>query len=250
MLLARVLFAASSRGGTGTITASLGDTASASAGPLSGSPPREVLKTQIELDRGYVYSIHGGPRMSRPEDQLRELLRREAFHSDFMDNAPPLRLGRCPPFHPAAVVRNHVEARLGAEAGSNSRARAGNQRLRLEFSPHPSCLGRDERPLLTLLGLPRSLTELEEMRLVPMIRIERLCAFLEAVGSIVLGPSPYELLGLPDGAPHEEVRRAYKRLAREVHPDLHPGANEADRRELASRFAALHEAYRRLLPGG
>ncbi|HEX2573440.1 MAG TPA: J domain-containing protein [Polyangia bacterium] len=188
--------------------------------------------------------------MSRPEDQLRDLLRREAFRSDFVDNEPPLRLGRCPPFHPAAVVRNHVEAWLGAEAAAHFRARAGGQRLRLEFPPHPSCLGRDERPLVTLLGLPRSLAELEEMRLVPMTRIERLCAFLEAVGSIVLGPSPYELLGLQDGAPHEEVRRAYKRLARELHPDLHPGATEDDRRELASRFAALHKAYRRLLPGG
>jgi hypothetical protein len=250
MLLARVLFAASSRAGTGTLTASLGNTVPPSAGPPSVGPSREVLKLQIELDRGYVYSIHGGPRMSRPEDQLRELLRREAFSSDFIDNEPPLRLGRCPPFHPAAVVRNHVEAWLGPEAGSNFRARAGSQRLRLEFLPHASCLGRDERPLVTLLGLPRSLPELGAMRLVPMTRIERLCAFLEAVGSIVLGPSPYELLGLQDGAPHEEVRRAYKRLARELHPDLHPGANEDDRRELASRFAALHEAYRRLLPSG
>ena len=247
MLLARVLFAASSRGGTGTLTASLGVPTPASA--PSGAPPREVLKLHIELERGFVYSIHGGPRMSRAEDQLRELLRREAFHSDFIDNEPPLRLGHCPPFHPAAVVRNYVEMRLGAEAGTNFRARAGSQRLRLEFDPHPSCLGRDERPLVTFLATPRSLSELGEMRLAPMTRIERLCAFLEAVGSIVLGPSPYEFFGLQDGASQEEVRRAYKRLARELHPDLHPDASEDARRELASRFAALHEAYRRLLPG-
>lgn len=37
---------------------------------------------------------------------------------------------------------------------------------------------------------------------------------------------PYEVLGIARGAPLEEVRRARRRLARELHPDVHPGAGE------------------------
>ncbi|MSP63975.1 MAG: J domain-containing protein [Myxococcales bacterium] len=63
-----------------------------------------------------------------------------------------------------------------------------------------------------------------------------------------MGPSAWEQLGLAEGAPIDEVRRAYKRIARDLHPDLHPGAAENERRDLESRFVALTAAYRSLLP--
>ncbi|MCL2448477.1 MAG: J domain-containing protein [Polyangiaceae bacterium] len=57
----------------------------------------------------------------------------------------------------------------------------------------------------------------------------------------------WDTLGLPPGAPVGDVKRAYKRLARSVHPDLHPNADESARRALQARFAALTEAYRALI---
>jgi hypothetical protein len=63
-------------------------------------------------------------------------------------------------------------------------------------------------------------------------------------------PSPesaWDVLGLHAGADLDEVKRAYRRRAREVHPDLHPEAGEAERRALELRFAALTEAYRALI---
>ena len=41
---------------------------------------------------------------------------------------------------------------------------------------------------------------------------------------------PYKVLGLSPDASDEEVKRAYRRLAKKYHPDLNPGDHEAARR--------------------
>ena len=53
-------------------------------------------------------------------------------------------------------------------------------------------------------------------------------------------PSPdyYEALGVGRKAKPEEVRRAYRRLARKHHPDLNPGDKSAE-----NRFKTIQEAY-------
>lgn len=48
----------------------------------------------------------------------------------------------------------------------------------------------------------------------------------------------YELLGVDRSSSPEEITRAYRRLARQHHPDLHPQDAEADR-----RFKNINEAY-------
>jgi hypothetical protein len=59
--------------------------------------------------------------------------------------------------------------------------------------------------------------------------------------------SPWDVLGLPPDAAIDEVKRAYRRLARTVHPDLHPHVGDAERRALQARFVALTDAYRALI---
>lgn len=49
---------------------------------------------------------------------------------------------------------------------------------------------------------------------------------------------PYEVLGLAKGADIKEVKKAYRKLARELHPDLHPGDERAE-----SRFKDVAAAY-------
>ena len=48
----------------------------------------------------------------------------------------------------------------------------------------------------------------------------------------------YELLGVPRTAGAEDIRKAYRRLARKYHPDLNPGDKAAE-----DRFKNLQEAY-------
>ncbi|BAU13144.1 heat shock protein DnaJ domain protein [Leptolyngbya sp. NIES-3755] len=52
----------------------------------------------------------------------------------------------------------------------------------------------------------------------------------------------YRLLGLRTGATHEDIKAAYRKLARQLHPDLNPGDDRAK-----DRFIRITEAYQFLM---
>jgi len=59
--------------------------------------------------------------------------------------------------------------------------------------------------------------------------------------------SAYTLLGVERDADAAEIRRAFRRLARELHPDKHPHASDPERRALALKFAQVAAAYQALV---
>ena len=40
----------------------------------------------------------------------------------------------------------------------------------------------------------------------------------------------YKVLGVPQNASTDDIKKSYKKLARENHPDLNPGDSEAEKR--------------------
>jgi DnaJ-domain-containing protein 1 len=57
-------------------------------------------------------------------------------------------------------------------------------------------------------------------------------------------------LGFDEAADADAIRRAYRKLAKSVHPDTHPHATEAERRNLEARFSEATNAYALLARAG
>ena len=50
----------------------------------------------------------------------------------------------------------------------------------------------------------------------------------------------YDILGVPRSASADEIKKAYRRLARQYHPDLHTGTKKSD---MERKFKELNEAH-------
>lgn len=55
---------------------------------------------------------------------------------------------------------------------------------------------------------------------------------------ICMTRDPYEVLGVSKGASEDEIKQAYRRLAKQYHPDLHPGDAAC-----AKKMNEINEAY-------
>ena len=57
----------------------------------------------------------------------------------------------------------------------------------------------------------------------------------------------YAVLGVPQGATEKEITRAYRKLAKQYHPDANPGNKEAEERfkEISAAYDVLGDAEKR-----
>ncbi|HBA39494.1 MAG TPA: hypothetical protein DCZ05_07075, partial [Deltaproteobacteria bacterium] len=59
----------------------------------------------------------------------------------------------------------------------------------------------------------------------------------------------YQILGADRSASHEEIRKAYRKLARKYHPDINPGNKEAENKfkEISVAYDVLSDPEKRKL---
>jgi DnaJ domain len=151
----------------------------------------------------------------------------------------------------------------------------------------PEPLDPADRRMLAALAVPRRLDQIWPLARAPRHRLLAFLHFLRVVGTLVVegveappprasasrgDPAPADdfdlgrarahvaarrfdprraaalrLLGVDAAADIDAVKRAYRRLARTVHPDLQPGVDDQRRRVLERRFAELTAAYEALV---
>lgn len=139
----------------------------------------------------------------------------------------------------AAWVRRHVESFVDDQRGRDFVAGLGDARLTLrkDLAPDPADCDDVDRRILAALAAPRRLEEVARASGAPRTRLVALLWFLSRVGALEGEIARHPVLGVAPDAPPAEVRRAFHRLARALHPDLNPDADPA-------RLLEVIEAYR------
>lgn len=166
----------------------------------------------------------------------------------------------------AAWVRSHLEAQLDSALAEVLVRELAGVRLTLAAELAPSPIDEADRRMLAAMAQPRRLDQIWPLARTPRFRLLAFLHFLRSVGAlavegavaqrgVVRGADPrrvaaLRLLGIEDGADADVVKRAYRRLARALHPDLQPGADEQHRRVLERRFAEVTAAYEALAHDG
>lgn len=235
-------------------------------GVLTVQPPRGAADILV-LRRGVLVAAEQDPGEGsrRTAQRLERLATTEGARATFdggLAAYPPG--GALRQYNLAAWARGHLESQLDAgQAQAMLQELAGARlALRPELAPDLSWCDETDRRILAAMAVPRRLDQIWPLARTARFRLLSFLYFLRAVGAVtplgvsapVAVPSPvdgdaYRLLGVPAGADRETVKRAYRRLARALHPDMHGAIGDERRRELERKLAAINTAYRRLVSG-
>ncbi len=224
------------------------------------------------LSRGDVFVLRrGNVVVAEGEDARRTLVGRLARAASLEEVTVVFEGGvaASPPGAPHNVslttwARQHLEQQLdGSLADRLTHELAG---IRLSIRPElaPDALDDSDRRMLIAMAQPRRLDQIWPLARTPRFRLLAFLHFLRSVDALdVEGVAaersvplratadPYlsaarRLLGVRDQDDVDTVKRAYRRLARALHPDLQPEADHHLRRTLERRFAEITAAYQAL----
>lgn len=166
----------------------------------------------------------------------------------------------------ATWARAHLEQQLDSTLADLLLRELAGIRLSIksELAPDRTTCDEADRRMLLALAQPRRLDQIWSLARTPRFRLLAFIHFLRAVdaleveGVVAEKSAPMraidpkravarQLLGVDDDADVEDVKRAYRRLARELHPDLQPDCDHAERKSLERRFAEITAAYEALI---
>jgi len=162
-----------------------------------------------------------------------------------------------------AWARTHLEAQLDGSLAETIVHELAGIRLALRHDLAPEPQDEADRRMLVAMAHPRRLDQIWPLARTPRFRLLAFVHFLRAVdaleveGIVAEQSAPHRsvdphrlaamrLLGVDDGADADTVKRAYRRLARALHPDLQPDVDLVRRRVLERRFAEVTAAYESL----
>lgn len=153
-------------------------------------------------------------------------------------------------------ARGHIEAQLDSSLADRLVREFAGVRIALRSSLAPEPLDETDRRMLAAMATPRRIDQIAAVARTPRFRLLALVHFLRTVDALELAGvaadaidarrAALATLGISEASP-EQVKRAYRRLARSVHPDLQPDADPTLRRDLERRFVELTSAYETLL---
>ena len=160
----------------------------------------------------------------------------------------------------AAWARQHLEQQLDGSLAERMIRELAGIRLALRGELAPEAVDEADRRIIAVMAQPRRLDQIWPLARTPRFRMLAFLYFLRGVDALelegivaersaptrTLDPrrsAARKTLGVAETADLETIKRAYRRLARSIHPDLQPTANLEQRRGLERRFAEITAAY-------
>jgi hypothetical protein len=233
-------------------------------GVLSVTAPGERVEVLV-LRRGQLITADRDVSGREASARLARLVARDRITVWFEGGTAAYPPGALRQLSLVTWVRHHLENQLDAGRAGALLAELAGARvvLRPEHAPEP--VDDVDRRMLAAMAYPRRLDQIWPLARTPRFRLLAFIHFLRGVGAIGLigvaaQPPPREtaatrsdphgnarrLLGVTPDADVVAVKRAYHRLARALHPDLHGDIDELRRRELERRLAEVTAAYQTL----
>lgn len=164
-------------------------------------------------------------------------------------------------FSLARWARDHLERQVDAGRAHRLVSELAGVRLALrpELTPESTICDEVDARILQAMQVPRRLDQIWPLARTPRYRLLTFLHFLRGVGALelegvavttTLTETPaHRLLGVAPSADREAVKRAYRRMARALHPDFHQQASAERRRDLERKLADVTTAYRELMGG-
>jgi DnaJ-domain-containing protein 1 len=233
------------------------------SGILTLTPEASRRGEVFVLRRGAVVVPDGEPARRALISRLVRLVALDALDLEFEGG-----ITAYPPGTPhvalAVWARAHLEQQVdSALAEALVRQLAGVRLMvRPEIAPEPA--DDADRRMLAAMTQPRRLEQICAIARTPRYRLLAFLHFLRAVGALdaegvvaeksaptrIVDPrraNASRVLGVTEDADLDEIKRAYRRLARALHPDLQPEADVVRRRALERQFAEVTAAYEVLI---